>query len=42
MNHRFSGSLSLRKAITGFTNYKTAAGLTDRSVNSYQEACAYL
>ena len=38
MNHRSSGSLPLPKAIIGFTNYKTAAGLTDRSVDSYRRA----
>ena len=38
MNHSPSGSLALRKAIIGFTNYKTAEGLTDRSVDSYKRA----
>ena len=38
MNHSPSGSLALRKAIIGFTNYKTAEGLTDRSVDSYRRA----
>jgi integrase/recombinase XerD len=36
MNHRSSGSLVLSKAITGFINYKTAEGLTFRSVDSYE------
>jgi integrase/recombinase XerD len=38
MNHRSSGSLALRKAIIGFSNYKIAEGLTDRSVDSYKRA----
>jgi integrase/recombinase XerD len=38
MNHRSSGSLVLTKAITGFINYKTAEGLTFRSVDSYRRA----
>jgi site-specific recombinase XerD len=36
MNHRSSGSLNLRKAIIGFSNHKTAEGLTERSVDSYK------
>jgi integrase/recombinase XerD len=36
MNHRSSGSLTLRKAIIGFSNHKTAEGLTERSVDSYK------
>jgi hypothetical protein len=36
MNHSSSGSLALRKAIIGFSNYKTAEDLTDRSVDSYK------
>jgi integrase/recombinase XerD len=36
MNHRSSGSLALRKAIIGFSNHKTAEGLTERSVDSYK------
>src|SRR5690349_13788685 len=31
-----SNSLPLRAAITGFLNYKTAAGLSQRSVDSYK------
>jgi integrase/recombinase XerD len=31
-----SNSLSLPKAITGFLNYKTAEGLSDRSIDSYK------
>jgi len=38
MNHSPSGSLALPKAIIGFTNDKTAEGLTDRSVDSYKRA----
>jgi integrase/recombinase XerD len=36
MNHSPSGSLALRKAIIGFSNYKTAEGLSERTVDSYQ------
>ena len=36
MNHSSPGSLALNKAIIGFLNYKTAEGLTDRSVDSYK------
>jgi len=36
MNHRSSGSLTLRKAIIGFSNHKTVEGLTERSVDSYK------
>ena len=36
MNHSSSGSLTLRKAIIGFSNHKTAEGLTERSVDSYK------
>ena len=36
MNRSPSSSLPLKKAITGFLNYKTAEGLTVRSVDSYQ------
>ena len=36
MNHSSSGSLALRKAIIGFSNHKTAEGLTERSVDSYK------
>ncbi len=36
MNHSSPGSLALNKTIIGFLNYKTAEGLTDRSVNSYK------
>ena len=35
MNHRSSGSLSLSKAIEGFLSFKSAEGLSDRSVDSY-------
>jgi hypothetical protein len=42
MNHRTSGSLTLRKVITDFTNYKAVAGLADRSVDSYRQARVYL
>ncbi len=38
MNHSPSGSLLLSKAIIGFSNYKTAEGLTDRSVDAYKRA----
>jgi integrase/recombinase XerD len=36
MNRRPFNSLPLGKAITGFVNYKTAEGLSDRSVDSYK------
>ncbi len=36
MNRRPLNSLPLGKAITGFVNYKTAEGLSDRSVDSYK------
>jgi len=36
MNHRSSGSLSLRKAIEGFLSFKSAEGLSDRTVDSYE------
>ena len=36
MNRRPLNSLPLQKAITGFVNYKTAEGLSDRSVDSYR------
>jgi hypothetical protein len=36
MNHRSSGSLTLRKAIIGCSNHKTVEGLTERSVDSYK------
>jgi integrase/recombinase XerD len=36
MNHSSPGSLALHKAIIGFLNYKTAEGLTGRSVDSYK------
>ena len=36
MNRRPLISLPLGKAITGFVNYKTAEGLSDRSVDSYK------
>jgi site-specific recombinase XerD len=36
MNHSTSNSLPLREAITGFLNYKTAKGLSQRSVDSYK------
>ncbi len=35
-NRSPSNSLPLRKAIIGFLNFKTAAGLSQRSVDSYQ------
>lgn len=35
-NRSPSNSLPLRKAITGFLNFKTVAGLSQRSVDSYQ------
>ena len=36
MNHRSSGSIPVSRAITGFVNYKTAEGLTIRSVDVYK------
>ena len=33
MNRRSSGSLALSKAVIGFSNFKTAEGLTDRSID---------
>lgn len=36
MNHRPPGSLPAEKAIEGFLNYKTAEGLSERTVESYQ------
>ena len=36
MNRRSSNSLPLAKAITGFTNYKTAEGLSQTSIDSYE------
>ena len=36
MNHRSSGSLSLSKAIEGFLSFKSAEGLSDRTVDSYE------
>ncbi len=36
MNHRPSGSLPVSKAIVGFLNFKTAEGLSDRTIDSYQ------
>lgn len=36
MNHRSSGSLSLNKAIEGFLSFKSAEGLSDRTVDSYE------
>ena len=36
MNRRPLNSLPLSKAIIGFANYKTAEGLSDRSVDSYR------
>jgi len=36
MNHSTSGQLALRKAIIGFTNFKTAEGQSERSVDSYK------
>ena len=36
MNHRSSGSFVLSKAITGFTSFKSAQGLSDRTIDSYQ------
>ena len=36
MNQRSSGSLVLSKAFTGFTSFKSAQGLSDRTLDSYQ------
>jgi hypothetical protein len=36
MNHPPSGSLFLSKAIPGFINYKTAEGLTLRTIDSHE------
>ena len=36
MNHSTSNSLPLRESITGFLNYETAKGLSQRSVDSYK------
>jgi integrase/recombinase XerD len=36
MNHSSSGSLALSMAIIGFSNHKTAEGLTERSIDSYK------
>lgn len=36
MNRNPSNSLPLLTAITGFVNYKTAEGLSQRSVDSYE------
>ncbi|MBC8508017.1 MAG: phage integrase N-terminal SAM-like domain-containing protein, partial [Chloroflexi bacterium] len=36
MNRRPSGSLYLSKAIPGFINYKTAEGLSQRTINSHE------
>jgi integrase/recombinase XerD len=35
MNQRPSGSLVLSKAITGFASFKSAQGLSDRTIDSY-------
>jgi|GEM_PF-2057480 len=35
MNQRSSGSLVLSKAITGFASFKSAQGLSDRTIDSY-------
>jgi hypothetical protein len=40
MNHSPSGSIALNKAILGFSNYKTAEGLSERTVDSYQRISA--
>jgi integrase/recombinase XerD len=40
MNHRPSGSLVLSKAIQGFISFKTAEGLSDRTIDSYQRQLA--
>jgi integrase/recombinase XerD len=36
MNHRPLGSLLLSKAIVGFINYKSAEGLSQRTIDSYE------
>lgn len=36
MNHGSSSSMNLEKAIRGFISYKSAEGLTDRSLDSYE------
>ena len=36
MNRNPSGSLSLSKAVTGFSSYKTAEGLALRTVDSHE------
>ena len=36
MNHKPSGSLILSKAIPFFLNYKTAEGLAERTIDSYE------
>jgi integrase/recombinase XerD len=36
MNQKPSGSLTLSKAIEGFVSFKTADGLSDRTIDSYQ------
>jgi integrase/recombinase XerD len=36
MNRNSSGSLVLSKAITGFISYKSAEGLSNRSIDSYE------
>ncbi len=36
MNCNSSGSFTLIKAVAGFINYKTAEGLTQRSIDSYE------
>jgi len=37
MNHRPSSSQLLNKAITGFLNFKTAEGMADRTIDSYDK-----
>ncbi len=36
MNRNSSGSLTLNKAVTGFSNFKTAEGLAQRTLYSYE------
>jgi hypothetical protein len=36
MNRNSSGSLTLNKATTGFLNFKTAEGLAQRTLYSYE------
>lgn len=36
MNHRPPGLLPVSKAIVGFLSFKTAEGLADRTIDSYQ------